>query len=230
MRTKSALIAFGAALASTAAVAVPSAYADAQDGRCEVGEFCLYFNSGQAGSMVDMTNGHKNYGSGSDCIKFITAGAGRGRCVKNNAASAWNREQAAVAVFFYSGWSGRIDTFVEDERKNLVNTKNENAGHVVGDPNNDRLTRSLYQAAGGRINAYFDGYQSTSGRHEGIDIAKNVGAEVYALTTGTVINIDEGRRGRVNLSRPICPPSPSTTPSSTRPSSTSTRTRATRST
>ena len=226
MRTKSALVAFGAALLSTAAVGVPAAHADAQDGRCEVGEFCLYFNSGQQGSMVDMTNGHKNYGSGSDCIKFITAGAGRGRCVKNDAASGWNRENAAVTVFSKGDWSGAIDTLVEDEKKNLTKTKNQDFGHVVGDPNNDRLTRSLYQAGGGRITSYFDGYQNTDGRHEGTDIAKAVGAEVYALTAGTVTNIDEGRRGRAAPIR--CPRSPSTTPCSTRPSSTSTRTRATR--
>ena len=117
MKTKSALVAVGATLLSTAALAAPAAHADPQDGRCEVGEFCLYFNSGQDGSMVDMSHGHTDYGSGANCIQSITAGAGRGRCVKNNAASGWNREDAAVTVFYKSNWKGAIDTLVSDERR-----------------------------------------------------------------------------------------------------------------
>ena len=110
MRTKSALFALSSALLCSAVLAVPSAQAAAQDGRCEAGEFCLYFNSGQAGSMVDMTNGHKDYGTGGACIKFITAGAGRNQCVKNHAASAWNRESTAVTVFYKSNWAGARST------------------------------------------------------------------------------------------------------------------------
>ena len=191
MRRKTALMAVGAALLTTAAFA-PSALAAGQDGRCEPGEFCLYFNSGQEGSMVDMSNGHKDYGAGANCIEFITAGAGRGRCVKNNAASGWNREDFAVTVFYKSGWSGAIDTFVSGERANLTKTKNENASHVVGEAGNERLANQLYQSGGGRITAYFDGYLNTSGRHEGIDIAKGVGEPVHALIGGRVINVLEG--------------------------------------
>ena len=198
-KTKTAMIAVGAALLSGAVLA-PSALAAGQDGRCEAGEFCLYFNSGQAGSMVDMAGGKKDYGSGANCIQFVTAGAGRGQCVKNHAASGWNREDAAVAVFYKSDWAGAIDTFVSGEKANLTKTKNENASHVVGDPANERMTAQLYQAGGGRITAYFDGYLSTSGRHEGIDIAKGVGVAVHALTSGTVTNIDEGFNGGDGLS------------------------------
>ena len=78
MRMKTALIALGAALLSTTALAAPSAQAAAQNGVCESGEFCLYFNSGQAGSMVDMVNGHKDYGSASaTCIPFSSRRSGR---------------------------------------------------------------------------------------------------------------------------------------------------------
>jgi murein DD-endopeptidase MepM/ murein hydrolase activator NlpD len=150
--------------------------------------------------MVDMSGGRKDYGTGATCVKFITNGAGEGRCVKNNAASGWNREEAAVAVFYKSDWAGAVDTFVSGEKANLTKTKNENASHVVGDPANDRMTRSLYQAGGGRITSYFDGYLSTNGRHEGIDIAKNNGDAVYALTAGRVTNIVEGSTGSGGLS------------------------------
>ena len=95
--------------------------------------------------------------------------------MKNHAASAWNRESTAVTVFYKSNWSGAIDAIVAGAKKNLTKTKNENAGHVVGEASNDRISNSLYDTPGGRITAYFDGYLSTNGRHEGIDIAKGVG-------------------------------------------------------
>jgi len=195
------LATLGAALlAATFAGFAPSAQAaNPQNGVCEPGEFCLYFNSNQTGSMVDMGRGHKDYGSGAGCITFITAGDGRGRCVKNNAASAWNREAAAVTVFYKSNWAGAIDSVLSDSRANLAETKNENAGHVVGDPANSRLTTGLY-SGGGRITAYFDGYLSTSGRHEGIDMAKGAGQSVYALISGRVTNVVEGATGSGGLS------------------------------
>jgi hypothetical protein len=54
---------------------------------------------------VDFAGLDKDYGTGPDCVKFISAGNGRGQCVKNNAASAWNRKsepcrgQGAGVVF-----------------------------------------------------------------------------------------------------------------------------------
>lgn len=200
MRITVALGVFAATLASSAVMAT-TAQAEAQDGTCEVGEFCLYYNSGQEGSMVDMAHGHKDYGSStSDCVKFITAGSGRGVCVKNNAASAWNREAAAATVFYKSGWAGAIDSILSGDRANLAQTKNENAGHVVGDANNDRLTTGLYESGGGRITAYFDGYLSTSGRHEGTDMAKGIGEPVHALIPGWVTRKTEGYAGSGGLS------------------------------
>jgi murein DD-endopeptidase MepM/ murein hydrolase activator NlpD len=147
-----------------------------------------------------MSGSPRDYGTGAGCTKFITAGAGRGQCVKNHAASGWNREDAAVTVFYKSDWSGAIDTFLAGERANLTKTKNENASHVVGSAANDRLVRSLYQAGGGSITSYFDGYLNTNGRHEGIDIAKGVGVNVHALTAGTVTNVVEGSTGSGGLS------------------------------
>jgi murein DD-endopeptidase MepM/ murein hydrolase activator NlpD len=196
-KLKTALTA-GIALVGIAAFA-PSAQAAGQNGRCEAGEFCLYFNSGQQGSMVDMAGNKRSYGTGANCVKFITAGAGRGRCVKNNAASGWNRENYAVTVFYKSNWAGAVDTFVSGARANLTKTKNDNAGHVVGQAGNSRMARSLYKAPA-HISAYFDGYLNTSGRHEGTDIARGVGARIYALTSGTVTNVVPGARGGNGLS------------------------------
>lgn len=203
MMKKTALAALGAAVLSTIVINAPTAQAaTAQNGMCESGEVCLYYNSDQQGSMVDLVGGHKDYGSNtSTCIKFITAGAGRGQCVKNNAASVWNRESAVVTVFYKSDWAGAIDSIDSGARANLSSTlKNENAGHVVGNSANINLQYGLYQAAGGRITSYFDGYLSTPGRHEGIDIAKGIGEPVYALVSGRVTNVVEGATGGDGLS------------------------------
>ena len=60
---------------------------------------------------------------------------------------------------------------------------------MVGDAANVKLLTGLYPGGGGKINAYFDGYLSTGGRHEGIDIAKSIGEPVRALIDGRVTNV-----------------------------------------
>lgn len=166
---------------------------------CESGEVCLYYNSNHQGSLVDFTGSIKTYGTGSSCVKYISSGSGRGQCVKNNAASVWNRKSVPVTIFYKSNWSGAIDSFIAGAKANLrAALKNENAGHVVGKGSNQRLEYGVYHSTGGRITAYFDG--STSGRHEGVDLARGSGASVYSLTSGTVIYKNEGGGGLSTLS------------------------------
>jgi murein DD-endopeptidase MepM/ murein hydrolase activator NlpD len=168
-------------------IAAPAHAADARNGVCEDGEFCLYFNSDNQGSLVDFSGSVKDYGTGADCVKFISAGSGRGQCVKNNAASAWNRKSVPATIFFHSDWSGAIDSFIAGKKGNLrADLKNENAGHIIGEAGNDRLEFGLYHNDGGAITAYYDGYLHTPGRHEAIDIARSAGSDVFALIGGTV--------------------------------------------
>ncbi|MGH3728081.1 MAG: peptidase inhibitor family I36 protein [Micromonosporaceae bacterium] len=193
--------ALAAALLGGIVMVASPAQAAARNGSCESGEFCLYYNSNHQGSLVDFTGSIKSYGTGSGCVRFISSGNGRGQCVKNNAASAWNRKSVAVTVFYKSNWSGAIDSFVSGAKLNLsAALKNENAGHVVGRSSNDRLETGVYHSTGGRITSYFDGYLNTSGRHEGIDLARGSGAAVYSLTSGTVIYKNEGGGGLSTLS------------------------------
>ena len=44
----------------------------------------------------------------------------------------------------------------------------------------------LYKGAGGRVSCDYDGYVTTPGRHEGIDIVCRSGAPIYAVFNGTV--------------------------------------------
>ncbi|MFI7677358.1 peptidase inhibitor family I36 protein [Actinophytocola sp. NPDC049390] len=201
MRKKIALAGFGVALLAATIVSPPSAQAAARNGVCESGEVCLYYNSDNQGSLVDFTGSVKNYGTGADCVKFVGSGNGRGQCVKNNAASVWNRKSVPVTVFYKSGWSGAIDSFVAGTKGNLrAGLKNENAGHVVGQGDNQRLEYGVYHSNTGGITAYFDGYLNTSGRHEGIDFARGSGSSVYSLLSGTVIYKNEGGGGLSTLS------------------------------
>lgn len=199
---KAALAGVGAVVMGMALAAAPSASAaTAKNGVCETGEFCLYFNSNQTGSMVDLASSVKDYGTGTGCVKFVRAGSGRGQCIKNNVASVWNRESAAVTVFYKSGWAGSIDAISSGAKVNLKSTlKNENAGHVVGKAANSKMVTGLYKNTG-RITAYFDGYLNTSGRHEGTDMARGIGAPVYAMLGGTITRVTQGARGGSGLSQ-----------------------------
>ena len=179
------------------------ALAASRDGRCDSGEFCYYYNSDNAGSVSDFTGSLDDYGTTQpSCYDFKGAGNGQGVCVKNNAASVWNRSSKAVRVYFNSGYSGSYQEFAAGAKANLNSTlKNENASHRFG-PFTARtnMSFSLYETSGGSITCGFDGYTSTPGRHEGIDIARGVGSDVHALTSGTVIYVARGATGSGGLS------------------------------
>src|SRR4051812_33242088 len=98
------------ALASVASA--PMAQAVARDGHCEPGEFCLYYNSNLQGSVSDFDGSIPNYGSTQPtCYEFRGAGAGEHVCVKNNAASVWNRSSDQVTVYYNSGYQGPSQAF-----------------------------------------------------------------------------------------------------------------------
>lgn len=202
-----ALLALIAAAVMGAALSLagtaPAQAATARNGVCESGEFCLYYNSDTQGSVSDFAGSISNYGTGSSCYEFKGSGAGQGQCVKNNAASAWNRTGRYVTVFYNSGYSGPIDNFSPGASANLrPYLKNDNAGHRIGVSGNasDNLEYGLYHSSSAHVTAYYDGYVSTSGRHEGIDIARGIGYSVYSLVSGTVTRKTEGSRGSGGLS------------------------------
>ncbi len=143
------------ALAATLALAAPilvtasPANAAARDGVCESGEFCYYYNSDEAGSVSDFTGSVDDYGTTEpSCYDFKGPGAGKGTCIKNNAASVWNRSSKTVRVYFNSGYAGASQDFAAGAKGNLNATlKNNNASHQflssgtscstsgLGDPN-----------------------------------------------------------------------------------------------
>jgi hypothetical protein len=78
-------------LAGTANAATPP------NGICEVGEFCLYYQTGLVGSLSDFNTTIPNHGDTQPtCYEFKTPGR-QGLCVKNNARSVWNRRQGFPA-------------------------------------------------------------------------------------------------------------------------------------
>ena len=182
------------------ATAVAAAAAKARNGVCDAGEFCLYFNSGQKGSVSDFATSVADYGATQpDCFEFRGKGAGKGVCVKNNAASVWNRTSKTVRVYYNSNYGGAHQDFTSGAKGNLNSTlKNQDASHRIGPSGNHKVDMSyaLYKRGGGRITCGFDGYTTTAGRHEGIDIARGVGSKVYALVGGKVISVVRGRTGR----------------------------------
>lgn len=185
--------------------AAPAQAATARNGVCETGEFCYYYNSDHAGSLSDFSGSVSDLGATQpSCYDFKSAGNGKGVCVKNNAASVWNRTGGGVTVFFNSGYGGAEQTVAAGGKVNLNSTlKNQNASHRFGGgggtPSGD-LSDALYTGGGGRITCLFDGYESTPGKHEGIDIAKNLSSAVRALVSGTVTYVAQGSTGGSGLS------------------------------
>ena len=64
------------------------------------------------------------------------------------------------------------------------------------------MTNALYQinTNSSYITCGFDGYRSTSGRHEGIDFKRSLNANVYSLTDGVVTYVKYGSVGSKGLS------------------------------
>ena len=64
----------------------------------------------------------------------------------------------------------------------------------------EKLSYSLYKNARAYISCKFDGYTTTRGRHEGIDIVCSLNAPVYSLTSGEVVRVQKGYNGSSGLS------------------------------
>ncbi|MFI6499847.1 peptidase inhibitor family I36 protein [Nonomuraea typhae] len=200
------LTATTAAMALGGTVLATSAPASAtnRNGVCEPGEFCYYFNSNNQGSVSDFTGSVGDYATKQpSCYDFKGPGNGKGKCIKNAAASVWNRSSKTVRVFFNSGHTGTHQDFAAGARGNLNPTlKNQNASHLFGPSSSAPrgvMSFSLY-AARGRITTGFDGYKTTPGRHEGIDLVRGLGANVRSLVAGQIINVVPGKPGRKRLS------------------------------
>jgi murein DD-endopeptidase MepM/ murein hydrolase activator NlpD len=211
MSKKKALLVGAAASAFLTASAVTAwtAPASARNGVCEAGEFCLYYNSNQQGAVSDFAGSLADYGTTQPtCYEFRGKGAGKGLCVKNHAASVRNKTSAPVTIYFNSGFAGASQTIPAGSSANLNATlKNQNASHKFASRGGGKhpdgkqsMSAALYGTTGGRLVCRFDGYSTTSGRHEGIDFARGVGSPVHALVGGKVINIVRGANGRSGLS------------------------------
>lgn len=133
-----------------AGVALPSsAQAASRDGICNDGEFCYYYNSNQAGSVSDFTGSIGDYGVVQPtCYEFRGTGAGKGICVKNNAASVHNRTSKPVTVYYNSDYQGTSQTIPAGARANLVTAlKNNNASHNFS-LNNQQAAFTYFVGAG----------------------------------------------------------------------------------
>ncbi|GAB3350538.1 peptidase inhibitor family I36 protein [Micromonospora halotolerans] len=136
MNIRKNLAVVGAALAMTTSILTVASPAQAasRDGVCDSGEFCYFYNSNYAGSISDFTGSIEDYGTTQpSCYEFKGAGAGQGLCVKNNAASVWNRTSKTVVVYYNSNFAGASQSFAAGAKANLNATlKNNNASHNIG--------------------------------------------------------------------------------------------------
>lgn len=109
------------------------AVAPSRDGACDPGEFCYYYYSNYAGSLSDFAKSLGNYGASLPrCYVFNGQGDGKGKCVKNAAASAWNRTNKTVRVYYRSNFGGTSQDIGPGQGSNLnASLKNNNASHQL---------------------------------------------------------------------------------------------------
>ncbi|WP_405658659.1 peptidase inhibitor family I36 protein [Streptomyces sp. RK9] len=120
--TTAALAFSGLALSAPSAIAAPGS-------DCQSSAACLYYNSGLHGAIWWTTSSEPNL----DGYVFIRdhESAGKGKKVKNNAASIVNHTRKTVRVYFNSGYRGAYDSVTAGHWRDLVNTKNNNASLEV---------------------------------------------------------------------------------------------------
>jgi hypothetical protein len=119
-----AALAGATALASAPAAAKPSSTSASQgantlvsqDGPCDVGEVCLYYNDDFTGSSYDMAHNEPSLFNN----RFNTIALGSGQVVANNARSVWNRDtNATVRLCTSAQYGGSCATFLPNSFGNL---------------------------------------------------------------------------------------------------------------
>src|SRR3954454_12353952 len=107
----SAAIAASALAVATPASAQPTASArtsigtasqSSEDGDCDYGDFCLYYNSNRHGSLWDTDSYDRNLRNN----YFVSNGGGQDRKVTNDSASYWNRSDYDVYVCKLTSFNG----------------------------------------------------------------------------------------------------------------------------
>ena len=138
-----------AVLAPAVATSAP-AFAASRNGTCSSGEFCYYYNSNEKGSVSDFTGSLGDYGTKQpSCYEFKGSGNGKGRCIKNDAASVWNRSNKTVRVYYNSNYGGAHQDFKPGAKGNLNSTiKNNNASHQFLGSGGGGATRDDYPYKG----------------------------------------------------------------------------------
>lgn len=95
-----------------------------QNGVCEQYEACLYYDGNHSGSMRDYFFGQADLAGD----VFLSAGDGKGKPVKNDAASAQNRDpDLFVCVYYNENFSGPSDQIPRNGWENLDQTWNNDA-------------------------------------------------------------------------------------------------------
>lgn len=198
MRTRiaAALAATFAMVAAAIAIA-PAASAAPRDGSCQTGEFCLYYRTDHAGSKVDLVSSTRDYGTGAGCVKFVSSGAGKGQCVKNNTASVWNRTTKPVFVFYNSDFGGVYHRIAAGAKVNLNSgVKNNNASQIIGDASLRFPLRTTQAKIKARSPHWC--YSSNANCHHDYnasDIFAATGTPVVSPVAGTVKSVTRASSG-----------------------------------
>ncbi|MGV9361041.1 MULTISPECIES: peptidase inhibitor family I36 protein [unclassified Amycolatopsis] len=97
-------LAVGAAAALAMAVTGTASAATPRNGKCELGEFCLWYGYNQTGSVSDFNGSVSDYGTSQPtCYEFKGPGLGQGECIRNNALSVKNNTTGHTIFLYFNG-------------------------------------------------------------------------------------------------------------------------------
>ena len=175
----------------------------------------LLLQQQQAGSVSDFTGSVADYGTKQpSCYDFKGAGNGKGMCVKNDAASVWNRSSKTVRVYFNSNFAGSDQDFAagrerqpqrhpeEQQRLAPVPERHRRPGarptaRTAGCPRRSSSTGSPQSGGPGRVQ---DLRQERPAQRVGVELAEGLargrgdGRQELRLVLGAALDPQDAER------------------------------------
>lgn len=166
------------------------------------GYYAFYDNN--SGKVIDVNGGKVANGTNVQIYQWNGTDSQLWRLI--DAGNGYYYVQSKLNSSYYLDINGCVNT--NGANVQLYKGNNSNAQRFKftkvnnPEPNNSKtkLSYALYQNNSARLTCGFDGYTTTSGRHEGIDISLSNGSNVYSLTDGVVLRVAKGYQGSNGLS------------------------------
>jgi hypothetical protein len=118
---------------ASARTSIGTASQTSEDGECDYGDFCLYYNSNLHGSLWDTDSFDRNLRNN----YFVSDGGGQDKKVTNDSASYWNNSDYDVYVCKATSFTGGCKWLPAGAHGNLKETWKNNVESLYFDYGDD---------------------------------------------------------------------------------------------